>query len=88
MERIAAALVPPPQAGQDTQATKAATTKYAYKRIELEQSKGTTATATATATAAAAAAAAAAGTTNVTQFTMKHCMLLYKKLLAQGLWES
>lgn len=36
MERIAAPLVPPPQAGQDPIANAAATTAFTYKRIEVD----------------------------------------------------
>lgn len=39
MDRIAAALVPPPQAGQDSQATKAASTNFRFVRVDVDFAK-------------------------------------------------
>lgn len=68
MERIAAALVPPPQAGQDSLATKAATTKFSYKRVEVDVKKMLP--------------------REGAYFSVKQSMLLYKKLLGQGIAEQ
>lgn len=62
MDRIATALVPPPQAGHETMAAKAAGTTYRFIPVVVDFKQYFT--------------------TEKPFFTMRHSMLLYRKLLA------
>ncbi len=68
MERIAASLVPPPQAGQDSLATKAATTNFKFSRVEVDFKKHLQ--------------------LEKPYFTLRHSMLLYRKLFADSASEK
>lgn len=82
MYRLASNLVPPPEASQETLAAKAATTNLKFTNVTVDLKKFLPNETT------ACGKGGTGGNSNSgkhhAQFTIRHCMLLYRKLLADS----